>query len=69
MRGDNGLIRDLRAGSALELNAARLARAFFTRPLLTLAVIARIHWQAVRLWAKRAPYFPKPAPPAQELSR
>jgi len=57
------------AGSALELRASRLARAFFSHPLLTLGVIARIHWQAARLWAKRAPRFSKPAPPAQELSR
>ena len=32
--------------------------------LLTLAVIARIHWQAVRLWVKRTPFFRQPAPPA-----
>lgn len=57
------------AGSARELRAALLARAFFTRPLMTFGVIARIHWQAARLWLKRTPTFPKPAPPAQELSR
>jgi DUF1365 family protein len=36
---------------------------------LTLAVVARIHWQAVRLWWKRVPFFRKPAPPAAALTR
>jgi len=35
----------------------------------TLAVLARIHWQALRLWAKRVPFFPKPRPPADTLTR
>lgn len=57
------------AGSARELGAPLLARALFSHPLMTVGVIARIHWQAARLWAKRVPFFPKPAPPAEELSR
>jgi DUF1365 family protein len=69
--GDEGgpLLLTSIAGSARALRAAPLARAFFTHPLMTFGVIARIHWQAARLWLKRVPYFPKPAPPAQELSR
>ncbi len=35
----------------------------------TAAVVFRIHWQAFRLWAKRVPFFTKPAPPATSLSR
>jgi DUF1365 family protein len=35
----------------------------------TLAVLARIHWQALRLWAKRVPFFTKPRPPADTLTR
>jgi DUF1365 family protein len=35
-----------------------LRRAAWRYPLLTLAIVARIHWQAVRLWAARVPYFP-----------
>jgi DUF1365 family protein len=35
----------------------------------TLAVAARIHWQALRLWLRRVPVFTKPAPPASTLTR
>jgi uncharacterized protein len=35
----------------------------------TLGVILRIHWQAVKLWAKQVPYVSKPAPPLQRTSR
>ncbi len=35
----------------------------------TLGVIARIHWQAFRLWRKRVPFHTKPEPPAKVLSR
>lgn len=33
-------------------------------PLMTWGVIARIHWQALRLWLKRVPLFSKPLPPS-----
>jgi DUF1365 family protein len=39
-----------------------------TQPLMSLAVIVRIHWQALRLWVKRVPWFSKPAPPAEPVS-
>jgi DUF1365 family protein len=35
----------------------------------TLAVVARIHWQAAKLWIKRVPFFSKPAPPALPTTR
>ncbi|HET9977299.1 MAG TPA: DUF1365 family protein [Burkholderiaceae bacterium] len=31
-------------------------------------VIARIHWQALRLTLKRVPYYAKPAPPAPSIT-
>ena len=43
--------------------------AFVRMPLFSFGVIARIHWQAVQLWWKRAPFFSKPEPPAVEVSR
>jgi len=40
-----------------------LAAAFFRYPLMTLKVIAAIHWEALRLWRKGAKYVPQPAKP------
>lgn len=57
------------AGSAQVLSNAVAAKAFFLYPLMTLGVMARIHLQALRLWLKRVPFFSKPLPPSQEISR
>ncbi len=46
------------------LTDARLLLAFFRYPLMTLRTVGAIHFQALRLWLKRAPFFRKPAPPA-----
>jgi DUF1365 family protein len=35
----------------------------------TLGVMARIHWQAAKLWWRRVPWFAKPAPPSVPLTR
>lgn len=56
-------------GSLAPATAQRQWRAFFGQPLMTLAVIARIHWHALRLAAKRVPYFAKPQAPRSALSR
>lgn len=57
------------SGAPQLLATAPLLRAFFGYPLLTFAVIARIHYHAARLWAKRVPFFRKPAPPLEEITR
>ena len=36
---------------------------------MTIGVVARIHWQALKLFAKRVPFVGKPAPPRATLSR
>ncbi|MEF7615865.1 DUF1365 family protein [Aquincola sp. MAHUQ-54] len=50
------------------LGDAALARVFLTHPLLTLKVIAAIHWEALRLWAKGARVQPQPAAPARPVT-
>ena len=45
------------------------ALAFVRHPLMSFGVIARIHWQALRLFIKRVPFFSKPIPPQKALSR
>ena len=57
------------AGTLQALDGASLRRAFFGMPLMTLGVMARIHWQALRLWRKRLPFISKPAAPEHFISR
>jgi uncharacterized protein len=63
------LIETSVSGRLEPLDAASTRRAFFGVPLMTLGVIARIHWQALKLWAKRVPFFHKPAPPGEFITR
>jgi DUF1365 family protein len=44
-------------------------RAFVAMPLMSFGVIARIHWQALKLWSRRVPFFRKPEAPKAFLSR
>lgn len=57
------------SGNLQPLTAGAVRAAFFGMPLMTLGVMARIHWQALRLWLKRVPFVSKPAPPQQFISR
>jgi DUF1365 family protein len=57
------------SGRSVGITAASLARTVLRFPLFTLGVVARIHWQALRLWLKRVPFFRKPAPPADFVTR
>lgn len=38
-------------------------------PMMTLGVIARIHWHALRLWLKRVPFVSKPEAPQRFVTR
>jgi hypothetical protein len=65
-----GLVLQTSVSGLLQpLTAHSVRRALFGQPLMTLALITHIHWQALRLWAKRVPFFHKPAPPADFVSR
>ncbi len=55
-------------GQRRELDDRELAGAFVRHPLLTLKVVAGIHWEAVKLLAKGLRLKRKPAPPAQAIS-
>ncbi|QXZ11300.1 DUF1365 domain-containing protein [Comamonas sp. Y33R10-2] len=51
------------------LTASTRRQALWKYPLMTFAVIARIHWQALRLWLKRVPFHRKQQPPEQSVTR
>ena len=44
------------SGKPRDWSAAALLGAFLRMPLLTLGVMARIHWQALKLWLKGVPF-------------
>jgi DUF1365 family protein len=57
------------SGELAPLTRRALRAAFFGMPLMTLGVMLRIHWQALRLWLKRVPFVSKPAPPQSFITR
>ncbi|MEC8197177.1 MAG: DUF1365 family protein, partial [Pseudomonadota bacterium] len=60
--GDQGLIATL-AGLRKPARSGSLLWAALRRPFGAARVVALIHWQAVILWAKKAPFLKKqPAP-------
>lgn len=66
--GETRLRTGLRlAAEPLTRNALR--RALWRWPMQGISVMARIHWQALRLWRKRVPFHHKPAPPIEEVTQ
>jgi DUF1365 family protein len=49
-------------GDRRPLTSAQLLRAFFALPLVTLKIVAAIHWEALRLWVKGVRLVPRPSP-------
>ena len=56
-------------GKSSRLTSRSLFAALVRQPLLTLGVMARIHWQALRLWLKGVSLHPNPSSSAEELTR
>lgn len=60
---DTNGARELDATLVLErrrLTAANLAHVLARHPLMTLKVVAAIHWQALRIWLRGNPVYPHP---------
>jgi uncharacterized protein len=57
------------SGSLEPLTAQSQRKALWRYGVMTLGVIARIHWQAIKLWRLRVPFFKKPAPPSALVTR
>lgn len=67
--GDTRMLATRVSGRAEPMSRKTLSRALWRFPFMTLAVIARIHWQALRLWLKRVAFFRKPLPPLEETTQ
>jgi len=55
-------------GTRLDMSSSNLLRLFVRRPLMTVKVIVGIHYEAIRLILKRAPYRSRGAPPSDLVS-
>lgn len=66
---DGPLLQTALSGELQPLTAASLRALVLSRPLMTLGVLARIHWQALKLWRRRVPFFGKPTPPDTLVTR
>ena len=55
-------------GVAHPLEEKKLIAALARTPLMTFKVMAAIHWQALKIWLRGAPFFPKPQPPKEHIS-
>lgn len=67
--GDGIVLHTSVVGTLQPLTALALLRRFFFTPLVTVKVIALIHYQALRLFLKGVRYYCKPLPPSTEISR
>ena len=63
--GEGAVLNTRFDAEARPLTDATLLRAFATHPLLTLKVVAGIHWEALRLWIKGARLQTRPVAPTQ----
>lgn len=67
---DSGPLLQTSVSGTLEpVTAASLRKAVWRYPAMTLGVVARIHWQAFKLWRKHVPFVRKPAPPKLFVTR
>lgn len=56
------------AARRIELSDAALAAEWMRHPLMTLKVVAGIHWEALHLWRKGLVIQPRPEPPAEPVT-
>ena len=68
LKGVERVIATVFAGQRRALTDRELLRTFLAHPLLSLAVVAGIHWEALKLWRKGIGLRSRPAPPDHAVS-
>jgi len=66
--GDGALLDARFTARRRDLSDASILRLMLTHPLMTLKVVAGIHWEALHLWRKGAPFFHRPIAPAEPVT-
>lgn len=56
------------SGQHTPLSAKSVGQSLLRTPWFTIGVVLRIHWQALKLWLKKVPFYSKPIPPVQQVS-
>ena len=54
---------------AMEYSTKNLLKMFFKHPLMSFVVMFRIHWQALKLYFKKAQFYRRPEPPKKILTK
>ncbi|MEQ6249827.1 DUF1365 domain-containing protein [Sulfitobacter sp. HNIBRBA3233] len=67
-RDGGGLVATL-TGKRQRLTNGSILKALLRRPFGARRVLALIHWQALKLWIKRATFRARPTPPGNEISK
>jgi DUF1365 family protein len=67
--GEGPLIQTSVSGHLIPASSQALRRTLWRYPAMTVMVVIRIHWQALKLWLKRVRYFSKPPAPEQFVTR
>lgn len=63
------LIETSVSGTLEPITQSALRKALWRYPAMTFGVVARIHWQAFKLWRKDVPFITKPKPPEVFVTR
>ena len=67
---NHGALLETSVSGTLEpVTRASLRKALWRYPAMTLGVMARIHWQAFKLWRKHVPFVSKPRLPESFVTR
>ena len=56
------------AGQRAELTDAAIWKAWLSHPLMTLGVMAAIHWEALKIWRKGEKLRPRPKAPGAPVT-